>query len=122
MNASMLTNFCGIRVSVCHMHNLYSSFILQKCLDRDPEKRWDCKKLLTHPYLQPLLTPRTLAPDKTSPLIRVIIYFNLIYFMLNAEMPKLYLIMIISILKIEDHLKKSHSRDRSFECSNSKLF
>ena len=29
-----------------------SSSILQKCLDKDPAKRWTCEQLLSHPFFK----------------------------------------------------------------------
>lgn len=39
------------------------SMLLQRCLDKDPEKRWTCERLLSHPLFDEYLAKRKDAPD-----------------------------------------------------------
>lgn len=35
----------------------------QRCLDKDPEKRWTCERLLSHPLFEDYLIKRKDVPD-----------------------------------------------------------
>lgn len=39
-------------------HNVYFYVESQKCLDKDPSKRWTCDKLLTHPLFDDYIAKR----------------------------------------------------------------
>ena len=49
MKLPNVTNISQFRAKIPEMEEVAIDF-LEKCLDMDPERRWDCQQLLRHPY------------------------------------------------------------------------